>query len=253
MQTPAVRQRGGDHVEPWSWRIRPSRVPWLTGLIPEEDHAATLLVRATTTRRSVRRSCCSALDPPCGPAAVSPRPRKSWTSGRHGSSSNRPVRTTPRWRRRGTMRCNERTRWCASGYGANRRGNARECSSSQCWERAWEFVHSPLVRAFPVPRNHKRCAIVCLPADRTTHVCPTQMCVRGFSLRVRGVRLLPLCPPSTTFGFPTHNVFATVRVLDDWLLFGIPAIQSVVTTSEAAAGHELSDSYSSPMVTYSSY
>jgi hypothetical protein len=28
------------------------------------------------------------------------------------------------------------------------RENARECSSEQCLERAWEFVHSPLVRAF---------------------------------------------------------------------------------------------------------
>jgi hypothetical protein len=28
----------------------------------------------------------------------------------------------------------------------------------------------------------KFCAIVCLPADRTTHACPTQTCVRGFKL-----------------------------------------------------------------------
>jgi hypothetical protein len=100
MLRPAMRQRATS-VEPWSWRIRPSRGPWLTGLIPEADHAAALRVRATATRRSVRRSCCSALDPTC--CGEPP----SWTatrSGRHGSSSNCPARTTPRWRRRGTMR-----------------------------------------------------------------------------------------------------------------------------------------------------
>ena len=137
----------------------------------------------------------------------------------------------------------ERTRWCASGYGAKRRGNARECSSSQCWERAWEFVHSPLVRAFLVSRNHKLCAIVCLPADRTTHACPTQTCVRGTKLTRRGVSrsaAVATVPPKQNkhdLGLPTHNVFATVRVLDDRLLFGIlfgiRAIRSVVTTSEA--------------------
>jgi hypothetical protein len=43
----------------------------------------------------------------------------------------------------------------------------------------------------------------------------------------------PCCGEPPTFGFPTHNVFATVAVSDVWRLFGLSAVRSVATTSEA--------------------
>jgi hypothetical protein len=186
----------------------------------EEDHAAAL--RVTTTARG---------------AAVSPRPSKSWTatrSGRHGSSSNCPVRPTPRWRRRrtmrepagapaGTERRDEGTRASAPAHNA---GSAR---GSLCTH------HSSARFLFLETTNF--CAIVCLPADRNTHACPTQTCVRGIKLTRRGVSrsaAVAIVPPQQN----KHDLIAFLRttsspVLDERLLFGIAAIRSVVTTSEA--------------------
>jgi hypothetical protein len=42
---------------------------------------------------------------------------------------------------------------------------------------------------------------------------------------------------STTFGFPTHSVFAIVGVLDDRLLFGIPAILHHSVSGDWVAEH----------------
>ena len=129
----------------------------------------------------------------------------------------------------GTERREEGTRASAPAHNA---GSARGSSCTH---------HSSARFLFLATTNF--CAIVCLPADRTTHACPTQTCVRGTKLTRRGVSrsaAVATVPPKQNkhdLGLPTHYVFATVRVLDDRLLFGIlfgiRAIRSVVTTSEA--------------------
>ena len=125
----------------------------------------------------------------------------------------------------GTERREEGTRASAPAHNA---GSARGSSCTH---------HSSARFLFLATTNF--CAIVCLPADRTTHACPTQTCVRGTKLTRRGVSrsaAVATVPPKQNkhdLGLPKHNVFATVRVLDDRLLFGIRAIRSVVTTSEA--------------------
>jgi hypothetical protein len=125
----------------------------------------------------------------------------------------------------GTERREEGTRASAPAHNA---GSARGSSCTH---------HSSARFLFLATTNF--CAIVCLPADRTTHACPTQTCVRGTKLTRRAVSrsaAVATVPPKQNkhdLGLPTHNVFATVRVLDDRLLFGIRAIRSVVTTSEA--------------------
>jgi hypothetical protein len=125
----------------------------------------------------------------------------------------------------GTERREEGTRASAPAHNA---GSARGSSCTH---------HSSARFLFLETTNF--CAIVCLPADRTTHACPTQTCVRGTKLTRRAVSrsaAVATVPPKQNkhdLGLPTHNVFATVRVLDDRLLFGIRAIRSVVTTSEA--------------------
>ncbi len=115
---------------------------------------------------------------------MSPRPSTSWTatrSGRHGSSRNCPVRTTPRWRRRGTMR-----EPAGAPAGTERREEGTRASA-------------------PARGVSRSAAVYTVPPKQNKH----------------------------DLGLPTHNVFATVRVLDDRLLFGIRAIRSVVTISEA--------------------
>ena len=113
----------------------------------------------------------------------------------------------------GTERREEGTRASAPAHNA---GSARGSSCTH---------HSSARFLFLATTNF--CAIVCLPADRTTHACPTQTCVRGTKLTRRGVSrsaAVATVPPKQNkhdLGLPTHYVFATVRVLDDRLLFGI--------------------------------